>query len=35
MLRYFIFLYARYITPQFCNRLLYLRNIIIDTQRFN
>ncbi len=35
MLRYFIFLYARYIALQFCNRLLYLRNIIIDTQCFN
>lgn len=35
MLRYFIFLYARYITLQFCNRLLYLRNIIIYTQCFN
>lgn len=35
MLRYFIFLYARYITLQFCNRLLYLCNIIIDTQCFN
>lgn len=35
MLRYSIFLYARYITLQFCNRLLCLRNIIIDTQHFN
>lgn len=35
MLRYSIFLYARYITLQFCNRLLYPRNIIIDTQCFN
>lgn len=35
MLHYFIFLYARYITLQFCNRLLYLRNITIDTQHFN
>lgn len=35
MLRYSIFLYARYITLQFCNRLLYLRNIIIGTQYFN
>lgn len=35
MLRYSIFLYSRYITLQFCNRLLYLRNIIIDTQCFS
>lgn len=35
MLRYSIFLYARYITLQFCNRLLYLCNIAIDTQYFN
>lgn len=35
MLRYSIFLYARYITFQFCNRLLYIRNIVIDTQHFN
>lgn len=35
MLRYFIFLYARYTTLQFCNRLLCPRNTAIDTQRFN
>lgn len=35
MLRCFIFLHARYIALQFCNRLLCPRNTTIDTQHFN